>query len=191
MPNLGLDFIRLVDRVGNFFTKKLPISPPQPVHRHVHSADTDSTAGGDLRPWSAPLLAGQSFLEKVEKIAFAASGIFLAQTVHRLIQDGKGPMAFKGALRRGSGDEFSLVSRLDWLSVKRDGEAPAAALLALLPTPFVDEKMLEHRQEKRTKPPFVGRNCRQPISFKKSSEKFLREVLSLLRAMSIATDESV
>src|SRR5262245_11276179 len=135
--------------LGDFVTEKFPIPAAQAVHGHIHCAYADAAPCGQFRAWSGPLFAGQRFLSPREQVALGGGGILFTQAVHRLIEKRERPVALKDSLGRGSLDEFNLVPRLDRLGIQGNRHLPAATLLALLSVPFIDQEMLEHREQER------------------------------------------
>src|SRR5262245_58095459 len=79
-----------------------------------------------------------------------------------------------------------LVGRLDLITrvriVKIQGQRrnAAAAFLTAGAVPFVGKKMLQRREQERTKPPALARDAFQRVFCKEAFEERLREVLGVL-----------
>jgi len=98
-----------------------------------------------------------------------------------MIEDGKGPAAFKEFFRGGVIDGLVGVARLGSSGFKGKNVHSTAALLGAGPVEFVGKKVLQRTEQKRTEAAFGAIDGSERMLFEKRDEEGLDEVFRIRR----------
>src|SRR6266496_5039919 len=160
VANLFVDFFRRGNGGGDFGPQQLPVAATQPVRCHPNRRLLHAESGRDFGVRNFALRSGQGSLELFKERLLSGGGVFLPQTRQDLIEDRRSPLPFEEDFGRCLFGQLTLIAHLRRVIDGQDGFS-AAALLGMLPVPFVGQETLEHRQKERAKPAAFASDLRK------------------------------
>ena len=110
---------------------------------------------------------------------------FRAQTVQHGLKQRLGPAPIEGFFRREMIGQLVLKTIFGRGGVEGEMSVVAAALLPPRLFPIVGQKMIQRSDEERAEAPFARVNGAQRMALQEAREKFLGQVLSVMRIFSL------
>src|SRR5688572_15363182 len=86
---------------------------------------------------------------------------------------------------------FAQVAIFSRLVVPRDDGAASAAFGPVIVVPVVGQKVFQRSQEEGTEAPVLRTDRRQTVSFQKTGQELLGQILGLMMSASLATNKGV
>ena len=162
------------------------------MHGHFHRAFGAAELRREFRVGRVAAAAGERELEVIELTGLAVRDELLAQPRQRAVEQRERPAALVKFVGGGVVHRLERVAVLRGDGVEREEVVrAAAAFLRLRFVPFVREKMLHRREQERAEAALRAVHAREPVLREQAREKFLREILRVVRRMPLPPHERV
>src|SRR5262245_5779472 len=119
-------------------------------------------------------------MQSLELVALSFPDQLVPQPRHHAINDGERPLAIELALGGRRNGRLEQIGSLTDRYVEREDFQAAASSLGAGSVPFVQEEVLQCRQQKRSKTPSLGPGLREIILLEKTRKKRLCQVLGFV-----------
>jgi hypothetical protein len=190
MPQFTVQIRAVGQRLRNFLAIDFPESFSQPMHRHARRTFIRAKFCRDFRIVDRSASDHETIFERIKIIGSVCRREFFPQPVHRQVKQRQRPLAVESFFRRertGVGGEAAFSEGCVELNVG----LRAAALLRRGTPPLFAHEILQRNDEERPQLAFIAVGRIKPAFFKETAEKFLREVLRVMRRLPTPTDISV